>query len=98
MRAIALCCFLLTACAASQPRPDLARLQQEVADTERAFAKTMADRDFTAFQTFLADETIFFGGKGAIRGKAAVAEKWKQFYDGAQAPFSWKPETAEVLD
>ena len=102
MRAMLLCCFLVTACAAaprSEQAHDLAQLQQQLADTERAFAKTMADRDFTAFQSFLADETIFFGAKGPMRGKAAVAEKWKRFYEaGTPAPFSWKPETAEVLD
>jgi ketosteroid isomerase-like protein len=92
------CCLLLTGCAATTPRGDLAQLQREVADTERAFAKTMADRDFAGFQSFLAEETIFFGSKGAIRGKAAVADKWKAFYEGAQPPFSWQPDTAEVLD
>lgn len=73
-------------------------IQQQVIDTEAAFAQTMADRSFSRFQTFLSDETIFFGSKGAIRGKAAVAEKWKQFFVDDAAPFSWKPETVEVLD
>ncbi len=90
--------LLLTSCAAAPERADLARLQQEVADTERAFARTMADRDFRGFQSYLADETIFFGSKGPLRGKEVVSAKWKGFYAGAQAPFSWKPETAEVLD
>ena len=35
-------------------------LTQQVADTERAFAKTMADRDAKAFATFIAEETVFF--------------------------------------
>jgi ketosteroid isomerase-like protein len=72
-------------------------LRQQVRDTESAFARTMADRDFAGFQSFLADETVFFGAK-PLRGKATVAERWKKFYDGAQAPFSWAPETVEVLD
>jgi ketosteroid isomerase-like protein len=32
------------------------------------------------------------------RGAKEVAERWKPFFEGAQAPFSWAPETVEVLD
>ena len=90
---------LLMSCASMSPKPvDNAELQKQVEATERAFAKTMADRDFAAFQTFLADETIFLGAR-PLRGKATVAEKWKHFYDpGSPAPFSWEPETVQVLD
>lgn len=66
--------------------------------TERAFAQTMADRDHAAFVAFLAEETIFFGREGEIRGKAAVAAAWKPFFEGEAAPFSWQPDTAAVLD
>jgi ketosteroid isomerase-like protein len=75
-----------------------AELQQQVRNTEAAFAKTMADRDHAAFASFLADEAVFFGGKGVMRGKAAVAEDWKRFYAKPEAPFSWRPEDVEVLD
>ena len=74
-----------------------AELQTRVRDRERAFAKTMADRDHGAFVSFLADETIFFG-RGPLRGKKAVAEAWKGFYEGPKAPFSWEPDAVEVLD
>jgi ketosteroid isomerase-like protein len=80
---------------AAAAEPDLGK---QVADAERAFAKTMADRDFTAFQTFLADEAIFFSGEKANRGRQAVAEAWKSLYQGKAAPFSWEPERVEVLD
>jgi ketosteroid isomerase-like protein len=56
----------------------------------------MARRDHAAFASFLADETIFFGGK-ILRGKAQVADAWKRFYEAPTAPFSWQPETVEVL-
>ena len=95
------CGVVMTACggcAAPPPRPDLKELTRQVADTERAFAKTMADRDQAAFATFLAPETIFFAGTKAFRGKQAVVDAWKRFYDGPAPPFSWKPETVEVLD
>lgn len=66
--------------------------------TEEAFAQTMADRDHAAFVSFLAEEAVFFGGRGEIRGRAAVAAAWKPFFDGPAAPFSWRPDTAAVLD
>ena len=80
---------------APPPAPDA---QAQVRAREQAFAKTMADRDHAAFVSFLADETVFFGPTGPLRGKRAVADAWKAFYDGPAAPFSWEPDTAEVLD
>ena len=73
-------------------------LSQQVRDAERAFARSMATRDFNAFGALLSDEAIFFGGRGAQRGKTAVLAAWKGFFDGPNAPFSWEPETVEVLD
>jgi hypothetical protein len=67
---------LLAGCAA--PAPDRAALTQQVAATERAFARTMADRDAAAFASFLADETVFFNAKGPVRGKAAVIADWQR--------------------
>ncbi|WP_269532149.1 nuclear transport factor 2 family protein [Chitinimonas sp. BJYL2] len=78
---------------------DLAALSRQVADTERAFAKTMADRDHAAFTRYLADEAVFFGGGGKVlRGKAAVAAAWQGFYQGPTPPFSWEPDSVEVLE
>ncbi len=67
-------------------------------DTERAFAATMKARDFAGFSRFLADEAIFFGTDGPLRGKAAISKGWRQFYDKPQAPFSWEPEEVEVVE
>lgn len=87
---------LLGGCAAPQA-PDHAVLTQQVADTERAFAKTMADRDAKAFATFIAEETVFFNAKGPVRGKAAVVADWQRFFVGPEAPFAWAPQDVEVL-
>lgn len=87
---------LLGGCAAPQA-PDRAVLTQQVADTERAFAKTMADRDAKAFATFIAEETVFFNAKGPVRGKAAVVADWQRFFVGPEAPFAWAPQDVEVL-
>ena len=76
---------------------DHATLQRQVRDTEIAFARSMADRDASAFATFLADETMFFNRNGAVRGKAAVIADWKRFFAEPKAPFSWAPEQVEVL-
>ena len=93
----ATCITLLIACAGA-PRPlDRAALSAQVAATERAFARTMADRDHAAFMSFLADETVFFSGPTPLHGKQQVAAWWKRFYDAAQAPFSWEPAEVEVL-
>ena len=82
----------------SETQTGVTALAGQVRETERAFAKTMADRDHAGFVSFLADETVFMGDPQTLRGKAAVAAAWKAFYDGAQAPFSWEPERVEVLD
>jgi ketosteroid isomerase-like protein len=72
-------------------------LAQQVRTAETAFAATMADRDLQKFASYVDEEAVFFGGEGALRGKAAVVERWKAFFDGPNAPFSWTPETVEVL-
>jgi ketosteroid isomerase-like protein len=69
----------------------------QVRAAETAFAKSMADRNLTAFTALLADEAVFFGGKEVTRGKAAVVADWKRFFDGPSAPFSWTPADVEVL-
>jgi ketosteroid isomerase-like protein len=89
---------LETAFAAEPARPNLSELQRQVEDTERAFAKTMADRDYTAFRSFLADEAVFFSGPTPWRGKLQVARAWKRFYEKSEVPFSWAPEKVAVLD
>lgn len=87
------------ACASAFAAPGNAELKQQVADTERAFAATMAKRDHQAFVSFLADETIFYHGpQQVLRGKDKVAAEWKAFYEKPEAPFSWEPDQVEVLD
>jgi len=78
--------------------PDNTNLAAGLRATEEAFAQTMANRDHAAFVSFLAEETVFFGRRGEIRGREAVAAAWKPLYQGAEAPFSWRPETTTVLD
>jgi ketosteroid isomerase-like protein len=94
-----LACLLLSlagGAVAAEPAPDL--LRQQVEDTERAFAQTMADRDFDAFASFLSEEAVFFSGNTPLRGKQAVRDAWQPYFEGPEAPFSWAPELVVVLD
>ena len=77
--------------------PEHQALVEQVRAAESAFARTMAARDFNAFGTFIADEGVFFGGRGPQRGAAAVGAAWQKYFEGPVAPFSWRPETVEVL-
>ncbi len=89
---------ILLACSVVVPvSPKPMDLKREVADTERAFAKSMADRDHAAFASFLSEEAVFMSGPEPLRGKVQVANAWKRFYSGPIAPFSWRPEQVEVL-
>lgn len=89
--------MLLAGCATSSALEPEA-LRQQVLDTERAFARTMADRDHAAFTSYLAEETIFFAGDRPIRGSETVAAEWRPYFEEAAPPFSWEPDQVEVLD
>jgi ketosteroid isomerase-like protein len=90
--------ILMSSAALSQP--NLAVLRQQVMDTERSFARSMADRDHAAFTRHLSEQAVFFSGRDPfrdpLRGKAAVAAAWKPFFDAKEAPFSWEPDQVEV--
>ena len=72
-------------------------LAADVRAAERAFAKTMATRDLKSFSGYVSEEGVFFGAKGPLRGREAVVEAWKRFFEAKDAPFSWEPEVVEVL-
>jgi len=96
IRRVLVAALLLTAAtAAAQSSLDARR--EEVFAAERAFARTMAERDLAAFGRYVAADCVFFSGNTPLRGRAAVLAAWKPFFDGAQAPFSWEPDQVEVL-
>jgi ketosteroid isomerase-like protein len=89
--------FLAAARPAAAQRPDLDSLAQQVRESERAFAATMAARDLRAFGTFVSAEALFYG-RTVLRGRDAVVAGWTRFFQGTAAPFSWEPATVEVLE
>ncbi|TKB44535.1 YybH family protein [Thalassotalea mangrovi] len=67
-------------------------------ESELAFAKTMADRDLSAFSEFIADDAVFISEQAVHRGKQQVVEAWSKLFANPEAPFAWRPERVEVLD
>lgn len=72
-------------------------LRAQVFAAENGFAHTMEARDFAGFGRFVSEEAVFFGQKNILRGRAEIVAGWKSLFDGAKAPFAWKPEVVEVL-
>ena len=90
--------FILAGCVAAPSKMSRTDAQREVEATERAFAKTMVDRDHPAFASFLAEDAVFFGGKEPLRGKTQIAAGWKKYFEKSAAPFSWEPAHVEALE
>ncbi len=72
--------------------------KEQVRATELAFARTMAERNLSAFGEFIAGEAVFFDGTTVLRGKSKVIEEWAPLFTGAAVPFSWEPDQVEVLE
>jgi ketosteroid isomerase-like protein len=82
-----------TASLAQSPSPT-----EQVFAVERAFARTMVDRDLEAFASFLSDEAVFFAGTKALRGRQQVTEAWAAYFSEPAPPFSWDPDQVVVLE
>ena len=89
---------LLTMGSTAEGQVESADVRSQVAEVERAFAKTMADRDYAAFTSFLSEEAVFLAGTTVRHGKQPIATHWKTYFDESDAPFSWEPETVSVLE
>jgi len=71
---------------------------EQVLAVERAFARTMVDRDLQAFSAFLSDEAVFFSGTKTLRGRQQITEAWSVYFTGPAPPFSWDPDQVVVLE
>lgn len=83
--------------AASGAEEPVETVEATVEAREIAFARTMADRDFDAFLSFISPEAVFFSGNEPLRGRDAIQQAWAPFFEGEAAPFSWHPDLVEVL-
>jgi len=93
-----LAALLVPAVAVADEAPvDVAALEAELRAAETAFARTMADRDLAAFTSFLAEDAVFLGGRGFLRGRDTVAAAWARYFEGDEAPFAWAPQDVAVL-
>jgi ketosteroid isomerase-like protein len=95
LRGRLLAAALLLAFAAACSQSSLEERRAEVYAAERAFARSMAERDFEAFGRHVAEDSVFFADE-PLRGRDAVLAAWKPLFDDAQAPFSWEPDQVEV--
>ena len=93
-----LLCAGLAACCLKSRAQSVPSVRDEVIATERAFARTMADRDQRQFSRFISAEAVFLSGTTPLRGKSQVVEAWSKYFKTAQAPFSWQPDKVEVLE
>lgn len=84
--------LLLASIAAAASRDEL---REQVRATERGFARSMADRDIVAFESFLAPDTVFLSGAKADRGAKEVVAAWRPLFTGP-VQFSWEPDKVEV--
>ena len=87
IRLITVIAVLLMMGSAAEAQVEPANLRSQVAEVERAFARTMADRDYTAFTSFLSEEAVFLAGTTTRHGKQSVAAHWKGYFDESDAPF-----------
>jgi ketosteroid isomerase-like protein len=74
-----------------------ATVREQVMATERAFARTMADRDHAKFSRFISAEAVFFSGDNPLRGRSTISAAWAKYFKEPSAPFSWAPAQVEVL-
>ncbi len=99
LQALAVVCLALGGCATPHSRIQMPNEQavKTITATEQQFADTMANRDLAAFLSFVADDAVFLNGGKPLAGKQAIADRWRPFFDGAAAPFSWQPDLVVVL-
>lgn len=89
--------FITSCTAITSPLSGLT-VQQQIFETEKAFAATMRDRDFAAFGNFIDKEAVFFTGQKPLRGKTEVLAWWARYFNDPRAPFSWEPDQVEVVE
>jgi ketosteroid isomerase-like protein len=94
---LSLCMALACVCHGARAQSPAA-VREQVMATERAFARSMADRDQSGFSRFVSAEALFLSGATPLRGRSQVVAAWSKYFKTPQAPFSWEPSQVEVLE
>ena len=78
-------------------RFDAAAARRAVQDADRELSRASQSRDVEAFLALLDADTVFVSESGPpARGRAAVREKWAQFFAPAGPSLTWEPYEGEV--
>lgn len=90
----------LLGCASASPKSELdaATSVRDAEAAERAFARTMADRDLAAFADWIAEDAIFLNGRAPLVGREAIVSFWARFFDAGPAPFAWEPDQVVAIE
>lgn len=73
-------------------------LLEQVRQSEIAFAATVAARDKMRFAAMVAEDAVFVGSSGAIRGRDAIVAAWAPFFEPTAPEFVWHPEIVELTE
>jgi len=77
---------------------DLADARETLREAETGFAKSAAEKNLDRFRSYIAEDAIFLGGSGAMRGRDAVVDGWSVFFAEDAVPIEWEPRDVEVQD
>ncbi len=86
--AVILLAFSTVACISAHARDRRTEAVEKVFEAERAFAATMAERDFAAFADFIDEEAVFIEEPHPLHGKLQVLDAWRGYFEAPEAPFS----------
>jgi len=84
-------CLLSAGCTSLVSRASNDELVSAVTDAEKAFARTIVDRDHRAFLRFVSAEAVFLNGGKPIVGRDAVGKHWERFYAAPRRPSRGSP-------
>jgi ketosteroid isomerase-like protein len=70
--------------------------EDEVRCTEIAFSRAVETGDLAAFEGFI-DPDARFTGAQVLRGRSAVVEGWRLFFEAGGPSIEWAPDSVEVL-
>ena len=71
--------------------------EDQVRCAEIAFSRAVETGDLEAFERFI-DPDARFTGAQVLRGRAAVVDGWRVFFEAGGPSIEWAPDSVEVLE